>query len=235
MLIDIHTHRSGTKSYNKKNKNQLRFVVGKHSLGIHPWELLAPFDEDLYKKRFQQLKQKLNASVLAVGECGLDRRRGFIAEIETQIKVLEWHMDWAIELKKPIVIHCVKAHSDLLKLLKAKKYKGKVLLHDYAGNVETAQEFLAYDCYFSFGQRLFKNSKAAEVLRFLPLEKLFLETDDQEEFGIEALYQRAQLLLGIDQESLEKRLEKNLIEFFSNLDNVSTADIIDNLRNARDS
>lgn len=228
MLIDIHTHNSKV-----KNNGQLRLIVGKHSFGIHPWELIEPFDVSLYEKQFQQLKAKFNSRVLVIGECGLDRRRVAIASIEKQVKVLEWHLDWATQEKRPIIIHCVRALSDFLKILKDKKYRGKILLHDYAGNLSAAQAFLKYDCYFSFGARLFKkNSNAPEVFKSLPKERIFLETDDQQEFKIEEIYQKAQSLLGIDQQNLEELMERNLGEFFSNLDNVSTADVIDNLGDA---
>lgn len=223
MLIDFHTH-----SLHVENQNSLRFVIGKNSLGIHPWELTDPFEENLYQKKFQQLKKQFHASLLAIGECGLDRRREAIAPIELQARVLEWHMDWAKEINRPIVIHCVKAHSDLLKILKDKKYKGKVLLHDYAGSVEEADKFLSYDCYFSFGHRLFNHARA-EVFKSLPVERLFLETDDQQKIKIEALYEKAQSLLNVDQKKLEVIIEENLAEFFSDLDNISTADVINNL------
>jgi len=223
MLIDFHTH-----SLDVENENDLRFVVGKNSLGIHPWELTAPFEENLYQKKFQQLKTQFHASILAIGECGLDRRRDGIAPIEMQARVLEWHMDWAKEMNRPIIIHCVKAHSDLLKILKDKKYKGKVLLHDYAGSLEEANKFLFYDCYFSFGHRLFTQARA-DVFKSLPVERLFLETDDQQKIKIKALYEKAQALLNIDQKSFELMIEENLASFFSDLDNISTADVINNL------
>lgn len=228
MLIDIHGH-----NLSAGKCAHWQFVVGKHSLGIHPWDLIRPFDEHLHDKKFQQLKDQLSATILAIGECGLDRKREGIVGIETQMRILKWHMDWALEVKRPLIIHCVKAQSDLLQMLKAKKYGGKILLHDYAGNLSIAEAFLSYDCYFSFGARLFKkNSRAAELLQYLPLEKIFFETDDQKVFTIESIYEKACALLKIDRKNLETQLEKNLLQFFSDLDNISTADLINNLGHA---
>jgi TatD DNase family protein len=228
VFVDIHTHRF------HPCKNHLNFQVGSHSLGIHPWELSNPFDIHSCKEKFNNLKNRLNSKVLAVGECGLDRRREGLVSIEIQEKILEWHMNWAVEVKRPIIIHCVKAYSDLLKILKTKKYQGKILLHDYSENLEMAQILLHYDCYFSFGARLFKNNSDLEkVLQSLPLDRIFLETDDQEVFNIEAIYKKAQSLLNISEEALEERLINNLTDFFSDLDNISTSDVIDNLSLAR--
>jgi TatD DNase family protein len=228
VFVDIHTHNFHVE------KNHLNFLVGSHSLGIHPWELNNPFDIHSCKEKFNNLKNQLSSKVLAIGECGLDRRREGLVSIEIQEKILEWHMDWALEVKLPIVIHCVRAYSDLLKILKTKKYRGKILLHDYSENLEMAQALLHYDCYFSFGARLFKNNLDLEkVFQSLPLDKIFLETDDQKVFNIEAIYEKAQSLLNMNEVALEERLMSNLTDFFSDLDNISTADVIDNLSLAR--
>lgn len=229
MLIDIHTHYSC-----HENLEQLSFLVGMHSLGIHPWELKAPFDQAEYFLKFTQLKKNFHPLILAIGECGMDRRRESIAPIEFQEMVLQWHLDWALETKRPIVIHCVRAYSDLLKILKEKKYQGKILLHDFSGSQEIAHAFLDFDCYFSFGKRLLSlQSKASRVFISLPIEKLFLETDDQKEVSLISIYDQASELKKCPRSFLESQLEKNLTGFFSDLDNISTSDVIDHLRCSR--
>ncbi|MBC7538899.1 MAG: TatD family hydrolase [Bacteriovorax sp.] len=226
MLIDIHTHNLLVDC-----TDQLRFLVGKHSLGIHPWELKTPFNETLCAEKFLKLKMQFQKKTLAIGECGLDRRRKGIVNCDIQEIVLGWHMDWALEVQRPLILHCVKAEADLLKILKAKKYKGRILLHDFAGDFEIARSFLKYDCYFSFGSRLF-NSKtlANEVMKLLPREKIFLETDDQTEFTLVDLYQKAVLSLNIDGKTCEELFFSNLTNFFSDFNDISSADIINDLR-----
>ena len=83
MLVDIHTHTI---------KQNLCFVVGEHSLGIHPWELTLPFSEAIYFQKFLELKNKFNSRILAIGECGLDRRRLEIVDINIMItpEILPW-------------------------------------------------------------------------------------------------------------------------------------------------
>lgn len=227
MLVDIHTH-----SPESKTKNQLRFIVGKHSLGIHPWDLRAPFEITDYRKNFEEIRLLATPQMLAVGECGLDRRHVGIAPIELQEQVFKWHFDWASERQLPLIIHCVHAYSDLQKMLKQTHFKGKILLHDYAGNMEESKKFLLNnDCFFSFGKSLFREkSHAAAIFRALPLEKVFLETDGQCEYQLDEIYQKAQALLGIELPEIEKQMESNLISFFSDLHNISAADLIDNLR-----
>lgn len=225
MLIDIHTH-----IFKSGHFDQLQFLIGKNSLGIHPWELDDHLEFKIFERNFQELKKKFNKNILAVGECGLDRRRKGIFSIEIQIKILEWHLDWAMEVNRPIIIHCVRAYSDFLKILKSKKYKGKVLIHDYAGNIETAKMFLSYDCYFSFGARLLNlHSEVFKVFKYLPIERVFLETDDKKELTIKEIYLVASNILEIDVKEMEEIMEKNLINFFSDLNDVSSTDIINNL------
>ena len=226
MLIDIHTHNLQTQS-----DDQLRFIVGIHSLGIHPWELILPFSESKWNSKFLTLKNEFNSKTLAIGECGLDRRREGIVDCKTQEIVLGWQMDWALEVKRPLILHCVKAEADLLALLKTKKYKGRILLHDFAGNSEMANAFLKYDCFFSFGKRLFNpTSHAVAVMKLLPMDKIFLETDDQQEFTIKDIYKKTCHELDIDEKKGEEIFYSNLENFFSYLDDISTADIINNLR-----
>ena len=225
LLVDIHTHLKKTESL-----NQLRFLVGKHSLGIHPWELTDPFNEVLFFEKFIKLKSQFQKNILAIGECGLDRRKEGIANLAIQEMVLVQHMEWAMHVNRPLILHCVRAEADLLKLLKIKKYEGRILLHDFAGNLEAAQAFLKYDCFFSFGKRLFApKTHAATVMKWLPQNKIFLETDNQTYFSLEDIYQKASLELNINQESSEKLFLANLMSFFSNLDDISPTDIINEL------
>jgi TatD DNase family protein len=217
MLIDIHTHHEAS--------GDLAFVVGKHSLGIHPWDVISPFNKSALRKKMEELKSQFHSSILGIGECGLDRRHEGIAEISDQEEVVRWHMDWAVEVNRPLILHCVRAHSDLLKLLKEKNYKGKILLHDFAGNAEEVKAYLKFDAYFSFGARLFKKE---DVLSVVPLERVFLETDDQTEYSIAAIYAKASEILTTDQKMLEETMMENLKRFFD-FNDVSSADVINDL------
>ena len=227
MLIDIHTHQ-----FRIEQAKNLQFIVGKHSLGIHPWQLNNSFNREYYQEKLQDLKLQFNKKILAIGECGLDRRRADILGLEDQEEILKLQLEWANAVKRPIIIHCVKSYADLLKVLKSISFKRKILIHDFSGNLKIAQDLLSYDCYFSFGKRLMdKKSSTNQVFPLLPKEKLFLETDDQNEVLIEEIYNYASALLGIKRNELEVLIENNLRSFFSDLDDISASDIIDCLRN----
>lgn len=224
MFVDIHSHL-------KKTTNNLVFIVGKHCLGIHPWELMTPFNELDTSMKFEQLKNYSSEKMLGIGECGLDRRRKGIVSIEEQMKVFLWHMQWALKEKLPLIIHCVKAYSDLLELLVQTKYTGKILVHDFRGNLDEAHALSFFDVYFSFGKSLFMpDQKVTKNFKNISRDRIFLETDDQDEFSIEDIYYKAADLLELEMSACKALFIANLQRFFLDVNNVSSSDVIDNLR-----
>lgn len=200
--------------------------MGIHALGIHPWDLSPEISMSKIKEQFDLLKTK---PMLAIGECGLDRRRKNIKSIELQEEVFSWHLDLAQALKKPLIVHCVHAESDLLSILKKSRFQGMLLLHDFVGNSKSLEQFKNYNVYFSFGARLFsQNKNVEEFLKLVPLNQLFLETDDQSQYSIEEIYQKASELLGISEDDLSGYFERNLKTFFNYSHDISASDIINN-------
>ena len=137
MLIDSHSHRknSGT-----------QIIVNVHTVAVHPWNLKNPFDKKSFDSEWETLKIKSKDSY-AVGECGLDRAHENIAEIEDQKYVLIKHFELANEKNLPIILHIVRAFSDLLQILKENKFRNPIMLHDYGGNTHEMQELLKYPVY----------------------------------------------------------------------------------------
>ena len=219
LYIDIHTHQ-------KPATNAISLVMGLHALGIHPWDLSPQVPLNQYQDQFASIQ---NQSMLAIGECGIDRRRENIKSVEDQLIVFSWHIELAKKMNLPLVVHCVHAESDLLALLKKYKFNGTLLLHDFLGNEQSVEQFNKYKTYFSFGARIFSRNKNVEdFLRLVPTDKLFLETDDQSNYSIGEVYQKASELLGIDEGVLVAQIEKNLKTFFNYSDDVSPADVIKN-------
>ena len=194
MLINIHTHnRTGI-------KNQLEIVAGEDTIGIHPWDLNKKADFS-----------KARDYCLMIGETGLDRCERYKQTILEQGKILYLHFEAANKFNLPIVLHCVRAHSDLLKILKDLKYNGKILLHDFAGNAQQLNSYLDYDVYFSFRRKF-------EILKLAPLDRIFLETDDQTQFSIQDIYQQAGVA--------EMQFEINFLNLFSDAKDVRSADVV---------
>ncbi|MBC7428962.1 MAG: TatD family hydrolase [Bacteriovorax sp.] len=196
-----------------------------HTIAVHPWELKNPFDKKAFDERWEKIKIS-NEPVYAIGECGLDRVHESIADIEDQKYVLNRHFEMASERNLPIILHTVRAFSDLLEMLKKNKFHNPIMLHAYGGNEHEMHELLKYPVYFSFGKRLFNTDK---MLLVTPPDRLLLETGDQDEFTIDDIYKKTSASLGMNQSALEIQLEKNFLTFFKKFDNVSAANFIQDL------
>lgn len=219
MLIDTHAHHLSKST---------QIVVGLHAKAFHPWELPQDFDRKVFDQKFLELKASAK-DIIAVGECGLDRVHEGIASIADQIYVLEKHFEWAEQENLPLIIHSVRTHSDILGLLKRRKFKGVFMLHAFHGNEVEMHEYLKYDVYFTYGAKILKND---QMLKITPRERLLLETGDQTEVSLEAIYEACAHSLGIEKEELEKKIYQNFLRVFNQLDDVGAADFIQNL-NAR--
>ena len=145
---------------------------GEAAVGVHAHEAEEATEEDLQK--IAELYS--NEKVVAVGEIGLDYHYDFSPR-ERQIEVFERQIQLAKELDLPIIVHDREAHEDTMKLLK--KYKPKGVVHCFSGSAESAKEIVKLGMYIGIGGAVtFKNAKKpVEVVEYLPLDRLLLETD----------------------------------------------------------
>ena len=131
------------------------------------------FDYEYYKKLAQDSK------VVAIGECGLDYYR--IKNTESRIKqekAFRTQIELAVEVKKPLMIHCRNAFGDLIDILQTTNYKLKPsIVHFFSGTVDDAQKLLDLGFSFSFGGVITFARDYDEVLKYIPLDRVLLETD----------------------------------------------------------
>ncbi|AEV70455.1 TatD family hydrolase [Acetivibrio clariflavus] len=145
------------------------------AVGIHPHEV-GDADDNALDKIAQLAK---DSKVVAIGEIGLDYYYDF-APRELQKHWFAQQINLAKELKLPVIVHDREAHQDSLEIIKQQKANevGGVF-HCYSGSLEMAKELLNNNFYISVGGSLtFKNAKKlVEVVRWIPLDKLLIETD----------------------------------------------------------
>ena len=139
--------------------------------GIHP-ECLDTCPES-YLPRLRSLL--MHEKCVAVGEIGLDYT--YDIPREKQNPLFEEQILLANELKKPVIVHDREAHADTFALLM--KHRPKGVVHCYSGSVEMAKEYLKAGFYLGVtGIVTFKNArKVAELVDFIPLDRLLIETD----------------------------------------------------------
>lgn len=142
------------------------------SCGVHPLNLAdEAFDVALFKSL------AADAYVVALGETGLDY---YYQKDNAQLQQQAFaeHIHLGRELKKPIIVHTRQAKQDTLAMIKSEKaYSG--VLHCFTEDIDTARQLLDLGFYISFsGIVTFKNAEALrDVARFVPLDRLLIETD----------------------------------------------------------
>ena len=117
-----------------------------------------------------------NNKVVAVGEVGLDYHYDFSPR-ERQLEIFERQLILANKLDLPVIVHDREAHEDTMRLLI--KHKPRGVVHCFSGSAEMAREIVKLGMYIGIGGAVtFKNAKKpVEVVEYLPLDRLLLETD----------------------------------------------------------
>lgn len=145
------------------------------AIGVHPNET-----EELNEEKLNWLKEQSNhKKIVAIGEIGLDYYWEE-PDHEVQKKWFIRQLDLAKQVKLPVIIHSRDAAKDTLDIMKAEGGKeiGGVI-HCFSYGKEMAREYMNMGYYLGIGGVLtFKNAKKLhEVVEYMPMEQLVLETD----------------------------------------------------------
>ena len=168
------------------------------TVGLHPCDnVLEEYDTSAYEKLAAHKK------VVAIGECGLDYHYietffdkeketkgvtwGKEEEKERQKKIFQQHIDLAVLVGKPLMLHgrpsrdSMDAYEDMLTMLEeAKKVHGNKLkgnAHFFVGTIDIASRFIALDFTMSFSGVITFAHEYDDVVRFIPLTMIHAETD----------------------------------------------------------
>ena len=209
-FVDIHSHTAKTADDLIQIVNldleRPRPEQGYYSYGIHPWELdKADFQ---LEEELALLEERLQSpNVLALGEAGLDKMHK--ESFEQQIAVFERQIELSETLQKPMILHDVKSHNEILALRKKHRAKQPWILHGFNGTEQDIRQLTGQGLYISVGESLLHSErKIYNSFKYIDLDYLFLETD-MAEVGIETTYEAAAKLLDIDIAVLKRRLFAN--------------------------
>ena len=201
-FLDFHHHQLAKTGIYNLNPGE-KIPDGKFSAGLHPKDITEDWKSDFEKIQ----KISLSENCLAIGECGLD---GLIQIDEAiQNEVFKAHISWAEEIKKPIIIHCVRRFSQMLHY---KSAKIPLVIHGFNKKENIAAELLDAGFHLSFGYAALEHLSLQKIIKDIPTEKLFLETDDSD-FDISELYRKVSEIKSISLEQLK-------IQMWENLDNI---------------
>ena len=157
-------------------------------IGLHPEEVKTDWRDQLKELRKmlladRQVSQGNDAPsrrFIAIGEVGLDYYWSREYEHE-QLSAFEEQVEWSIETRLPLMIHCRKAQNEMVHLLR--KYEPQLpggVFHCFTGNQREAEELLSFDKFVLGvgGVSTFKSSHLREDLpAVVPVSRIVFETD----------------------------------------------------------
>jgi TatD DNase family protein len=144
-------------------------------LGLHPWYVNQYKEADW----LTILRGFLETIPCGVGEIGLDR---WIkdADIDAQIQAFRAQLHLALELNRPVTIHCLRAWGLLLEeLRRVAPLQGGFIVHAYGGSADMITPLVDLGAFFSFaGNALdLHRRRSMESLLKVPIHRLLIETD----------------------------------------------------------
>ena len=145
------------------------------TFGIHPHET-----ENNDVSRITIIESiKKNPKLIGVGETGLDFYYNH-SKKNKQIESFKKHIEAAIEINLPIIVHSRNAEEETFNILNEyKKHKPKILMHCFTGTYKFYKKMEELDSYFSAsGIITFNSSKDLQnTFSKIPNNKLLVETD----------------------------------------------------------
>lgn len=209
MLFNLHTHYP-TLSPGVLEIESVRYgqpqapTSARRSIGLHPWFLK---ENDLPAAQIWLIEQAAGPDTVAIGEAGLDKVA--YTDWPTQLTAFQYCIEASETFGKPLVIHCVRAYSEILALKKRHAPTQPWIFHGFDKNPKVAESLLVAGCWLSFGAALFRpNSHAARALQHTPAKRFFLETDAPE-LSIGVVYERAAQLRGMSLDTLQAQMMEN--------------------------
>ncbi len=180
-----------------------------YSFGIHPWFLNESNKQQLLKS---VRKIAGHPSLTAIGEAGFDKIKG--PAMELQISTFEEQAAISEEYKKPMFIHCVRAWEELLAARKKIRPAMPWIVHGFRGNTELAAQLISKGLYLSFWFDFVLKPESSALLKSLPGERIFLETDGAD-VDIRDIYNKVSADLNLEVEELKSIILVNYCRVFN--------------------
>ncbi len=146
------------------------------SIGIHPHETKNHINVD--KKKLISLRNE-NNKIIGIGETGLDFYYQNSDKLIQKKKFIE-HIEAAIDLDLPVIVHSRNAEIDTFSILKDFSSRNpKILMHCFTGSYDFSKKMLSLGAYISLsGIITFNKSKELQkTASLIPIDRLLIETD----------------------------------------------------------
>lgn len=145
--------------------------------GIHPW-VAAKSDLSALEEMLHSLGA-IGSEAVAIGEIGLDFSKKCSGH-EIQMDALRRQLFLAKKFQKPIVLHVVRAHDDVLRILREEKFEGAgIIVHSFGSKQSVAKAYLDLGAFLSLAPGL--GEKNSEMIKYVPSNRILLESDSPDQ------------------------------------------------------
>lgn len=177
MILDCHTHKQEPAPHAIISTSPIGFTAkGRQlwSVGLHPWDMPLYSADNLRIKDeiwVELVAAAASPYAVAIGECGIDLTHGGL--LASQMLAFRKQALLAERLKKPLIIHAVKAHDIITGMKKDLAPEQPWIIHGFRNKPTIAEIYLKAGCWLSFGEKF-----SPESLDITPSDRLLAETDE---------------------------------------------------------
>jgi len=143
------------------------------AIGVHP-----NYSQEVEVSELPRLRElQADPSVVALGEMGLDYFHHYSPRAK-QFQIFEPQLQLAVELNRPVVIHCREATDDCLAVMRT--YPSvRAVFHCFTGSPDEARKILdaGYLLGFTGAVTFKKNDALREAVALTPADRMLVETD----------------------------------------------------------
>jgi TatD DNase family protein len=180
-----------------------------YTFGFHPWWTLEPLSSDALTKMSDNYLY--DDQCLGLGEFGLDNLKG--ADLDIQEHIFIQQISIANQVKSPVVIHCVRSFDRVLRL--RKKYgETPWVIHGFVRNKILARQVLDAGILLSVAPHSVMTNVFSEMLAYIPINSVFLETDSDFSMNIKDRYATFAALRQLDVKTLREQMFLNFTTFY---------------------
>ena len=210
-FYDTHTHRHEIHRNKRaiisvdirKPFEPIRSTHACYAVGVHPWQVDAR-DPETVNQLFDKVRQlAILSEIAAIGETGLDKNTAkSTGDYLFQQEIFSLHARLSEAVKKPLIIHCVKAWDGLLHVRQSILPTMPWIIHGFRGKIPLATQLLNTGFYLSFGIHYqIESLKSAWEKR-----RLLLETDDKN-IDIRDVYKQVAVDLSVSDQELANEIQ----------------------------
>ena len=193
------------------------------TVGFHPHE------SKLAEPNFLNILNSMaeDSKVVAIGEIGLDFHYNH-SNTDIQRKVFVQQLELAKSINLPVVVHSRNADNETFQDISNTK-SSKGVIHCFASDLIQAKKIIKLGYYISFTGLITFVNELAEVIEYIPIDKILIETDSpylapvpfrgkrNEPKNVVEIAKKIALIKKIDLSSVENKTTNNTLRLFNKI------------------